>query len=162
MKKVRNAVRCFLMREDKVVCIKYKVGETGYIDIPGGKIEEGETPEDASIREVYEETGMKVENLVSIGDVTTEYPDRIFNFKVFLVTEFFGIPEEQNENEAFFISIGDLSKEEKRFAITYLLTSEKLKKDLDNRDVKVKFHNDCNHKILKIENNIKKNSKNII
>ncbi len=122
MKKVRNAVRCFLMREDKVVCIKYKVGETGYIDIPGGKIEEGETPEDASIREVYEETGMKVENLVSIGDVTTEYPDRIFNFKVFLVTEFFGIPEEQNENEAFFISIGDLSKEEKRFAITYLLT----------------------------------------
>ncbi len=121
MKKVRNAVRCFLMREDKVVCIKYKVGETGYIDIPGGKIEEGETPEDASIREVYEETGMKVENLVSIGDVTTEYPDRIFNFKVFLVTEFFGIPEEQNENEAFFISIGDLSKEEKRFAITYLL-----------------------------------------
>lgn len=121
MKKVRNAVRCFLMREDKVVCIKYKVGETGYIDIPGGKIEEGETPEDASIREVYEETGMKVENLVSIGDVTTEYPDRIFNFKVFLVTEFSGIPEEQNENEAFFISIGDLSKEEKRFAITYLL-----------------------------------------
>ena len=122
MKKVRNAVRCFLMREDKVVCIKYKVGETGYIDIPGGKIEEGETPEDASIREVYEETRMKVENLVSIGDVTTEYPDRIFNFKVFLVTEFSGIPEEQNENEAFFISIGDLSKEEKRFAITYLLT----------------------------------------
>ena len=60
------------MREDKVVCIKYKVGETGYIDIPGGKIEEGETPEDASIREVYEETRMKVENLVSIGDVTTE------------------------------------------------------------------------------------------
>lgn len=162
MKKVRNAVRCFLMREDKVVCIKYKVGETGYIDIPGGKIEEGETPEDASIREVYEETGMKVENLVSIGDVTTEYPDRIFNFKVFLVTEFFGIPEEQNENEAFFISIGDLSKEEKRFAITYLLTSEELKKDFDNRVVKVKFHNDCNHKILKIENNIKKNSKNII
>lgn len=121
MKKVRNAVRCFLMREDKVVCIKYKVGKTGYIDIPGGKIEEGETPEDASIREVYEETGIKVENLVSIGDITTEYPDRVFNFKVFLVTEFSGIPEEQNENDAFFISIEDLSKEEKRFAITYLL-----------------------------------------
>ena len=43
MKKVRNAVRCFLMREDEVACIKYKVGEIGgYIDIPGGKIEEGE------------------------------------------------------------------------------------------------------------------------
>ena len=121
MKKVRNAVRCFLMREDKVVCIKYKVGETGYIDIPGGKIEEGEMQEDASIREVYEETGIKVENLVSIEDVTTEYPDRVFNFKVFLATEFSGIPEEQNENDAFFISIEDLSKEEKRFAITYLL-----------------------------------------
>lgn len=70
---------------------------------------------------------------------------------MFLVTEFSGIPKDQDENETFFISIEDLSKEEKRFAITYLLTSEELKKDFDNREVKVSFYEDSNHKILKKE-----------
>jgi len=125
MKKVRNAVRCFLIQDDKVVCIKYKTGEIGYLDIPGGKIEEGETPEEASIREVYEETGMTVNKLISVGDTIIEYPDRIFNFKVYLATEFSGIPQEQEENESFFITLDDLAKEEKRFDITYFKRVEK-------------------------------------
>ncbi len=125
MKKVRNAVRCFLIQDDKVVCIKYKTGEMGYLDIPGGKIEEGETPEEASIREVYEETGMTVNKLISVGDTIIEYPDRIFNFKVYLATEFSGIPQEQEENESFFITLDDLAKEEKRFDITYFKRVEK-------------------------------------
>ena len=47
-KKVRKAVKCFLIRNNKVVVTKYKAGnrKEGYYDIPGGKIEEGETPED--------------------------------------------------------------------------------------------------------------------
>ena len=151
MKKVRNAVRCFLIQDDKVVCIKYKTGEMGYLDIPGGKIEEGETPEEASIREVYEETGMTVNKLISVGDTIIEYPDRIFNFKVYLATEFSGIPQEQEENESFFITLDDLAKEEKRFDITYLLTSKELKKDFDKKHIKVKFYCDSNHKVLKIE-----------
>lgn len=151
MKKVRNAVRCFLIQDDKVVCIKYKTGEIGYLDIPGGKIEAGETPEEASIREVYEETGVTVNRLVSVGDAIIEYPDKIFNFKVHLAADFSGIPKEQEENEAFFITIDDLAMEEKRFDITYLLTSKELKKDFDNAHVKVKFYCDRKHKILKIE-----------
>lgn len=151
MKKVRNAVRCFLVQDEKVVCIKYKTGEIGYLDIPGGKIEEGETPEEASIREVYEETGMKVSDLVKVGDVIVEYPDRIFNFKVFLATSFSGIPKEQEENEAFFISIKDLEQEEKRFAITHLLTREELREDFYAKNIKVKFYEDMIHKIVKIE-----------
>ena len=155
MKKVRNAVRCFLIKDDKVVCIKYKTGEIGYLDIPGGKIEKGETPEEASIREVYEETGMKVSDLVSVGEAIIEYPDRIFPFHVFLATEFSGMPKEQVENEAFFISIKDLELQEKRFDITYLLTylltSEELQKDFNAKNINVKFYCDINHKILKIE-----------
>ena len=37
-KKIRNAVRTILMENNKVVVIKYKNHDTGYYDIPGGKI----------------------------------------------------------------------------------------------------------------------------
>ncbi|WP_010678504.1 RNA deprotection pyrophosphohydrolase [Bacillus timonensis] len=37
------------------------------IEFPGGKVEEGETPEAAAIREIMEETGAEVQELVHIG-----------------------------------------------------------------------------------------------
>lgn len=37
------------------------------IEFPGGKVEERETADEAAVREVYEETGGIVENLVKIG-----------------------------------------------------------------------------------------------
>ena len=49
MKKVRNAVRAFVVDGNKVLCIRYKEENIGYIDIPGGKIEEGETGVEAAI-----------------------------------------------------------------------------------------------------------------
>ena len=57
-KKIRHAVRTYLIENDKVVAIEYQDHDVGYFDIPGGKIEEGETPEETSIREFKEETGM--------------------------------------------------------------------------------------------------------
>ena len=47
-KKIRKAVRCFLIKDNKVVVTKYKEGnkKEGYYEIPGGKIEEGETTPD--------------------------------------------------------------------------------------------------------------------
>ena len=40
-KTIRKAVRCFLIKDNKVVVTKYKQGslKEGYYDIPGGKIE---------------------------------------------------------------------------------------------------------------------------
>ncbi|MFB5663833.1 RNA deprotection pyrophosphohydrolase [Alteribacillus sp. HJP-4] len=38
----------------------------GY-EFPGGKIENGETPEDAAIREIWEETGAKVNDIYQLG-----------------------------------------------------------------------------------------------
>ena len=83
-KKVRKAVKCFLIRNNKVVVTKYKAGnrKEGYYDIPGGKIEEGETPEDTVKREFKEETGMMVKELKHKGVIITEYPDRIFTFEI--------------------------------------------------------------------------------
>lgn len=53
--KVRYAVRVFAIKDDKIMCIRYKNINKDFFDIPGGKIEDGETPLDAAKRECHEE-----------------------------------------------------------------------------------------------------------
>ena len=146
-KKVRNAVRTFLIEDDKVVCTKYKTLNVGYYDIPGGKIEDGETPEDAAIREFKEETGLDVYNLEKVGNVIIEYPDRIYNMETFIANSYDGVPQEFEENFSFWIDIDNLLKEKNRYAITYLLQPE-FKNDFKNKNVNVKFLVDENHKVI--------------
>ncbi|NGY69952.1 NUDIX domain-containing protein [Bacillus megaterium] len=43
----------------------------------GGKIENGESPEEAAIREVWEETGIQLDSFVSQGVITWETPEGI-------------------------------------------------------------------------------------
>ena len=51
-KDIRKAVRTFLIKDNNVVATKYKTEKNlDYYDIPGGKIENGETSLEASIRE---------------------------------------------------------------------------------------------------------------
>ena len=150
VKKIRNAVRVFLIKDDKVVCIKYKVWPIGFYNIPGGKIEKGETKEEAAIREFQEEVGMNISNLQEIGTMVTEYPDRIYHFTLFLAHAYTGEPQNFDEDDSFWISISELLKEEKRFAITYLLDGDYKKKFLEAK-IHVKYIVDENDKIVGIE-----------
>ena len=147
MKKVRNAVRVFVVAGNKVLCIRYKEENIGYIDIPGGKIEEGETGVEAAIKEVKEETGIEVSNLEEVGNAVIEYPDRIYNMNVFVANDYKGNTRNNKENDAFFLDIEYLLKEKKRYAITYLLDTE-FEDYFYNRKVNVKFNVDSNHKVI--------------
>ena len=124
-KKVRKAVKCFLIRNNKVVVTKYKAGnrKEGYYDIPGGKIEEGETPEDTVKREFKEETGMMVKELKHKGVIITEYPDRIFTFETFITDSSEGEPQEFEENTSEWIEIEELLKKEKLLSNIMMLDS---------------------------------------
>ena len=114
-KPIRKAVRCYLIKDDKVVVTKYKEGnkKLGYYDIPGGKIEEGENPEQTAIREMKGETGLKVGNLKYKGNMIIEYPNRIFDFDVFVTNESEGETQEFEENTSEWIDIKELLQKEK-------------------------------------------------
>ena len=71
---IRYAVRVFAFKDNKVACIKYKNINNDYFDIPGGKIEDGETEIQTCIREFKEETGMDINDLKCIGNVEIIYP----------------------------------------------------------------------------------------
>ena len=114
-KPIRKAVRSFLIKDNKVVVIKYKEGnkKIGYYDIPGGKIEEGETLEQTAIREMNEETGLKIKSLRYKGNMIIEYPDRIFDFGVFLCNEYKGELQNFEENTSEWIENNELLRKEK-------------------------------------------------
>ena len=153
-KTIREAVRCFLVKDSKVVVIKYKSGniKEGYYDIPGGKIEKGETPEEAAIREMKEETGIKVKKLKSKGKMIIEYPKRIFNLTIFFSDECEGEPQEFEENTSEWIDIEELLKKEKRLSNIMILDKDYINGLIDDKynfimNIKV----DNNENILNIE-----------
>lgn len=125
-KPVRKAVRCYLIKNDKIIVIKYNEPnkKAGYYEIPGGKIEEGELPEQTAIREIQEETGIIVKNLKNKGNLTIEYPDRKFEFVVFLADDYQGQPLQFEENTSEWIDINELLQKEKILSSIQLLKKE--------------------------------------
>lgn len=73
--KILQAVHAFCFYGDKIVVVYSE--EKGYWTPPGGGIESGETIDEAVIREVREETNMKVLYQELIGYQDIYEPDRI-------------------------------------------------------------------------------------
>lgn len=122
-KPVRKAVRCYVIKKDKVLVIQYNQNnhKKGYYDIPGGKIEENETPFQAVIREVKEETNLDVLKIKRKGKMIIEYPSNIFDLDVFVCQKFEGIEQESSENKAEWIDVSELLKKEKILPTILLL-----------------------------------------
>jgi 8-oxo-dGTP diphosphatase len=68
-----HAVICYIEREsDGKYLLLHKAKEKfggGFWNAPGGKIETAESAEAATLREVYEETNLKVSNLEKVGEL---------------------------------------------------------------------------------------------
>ena len=87
MKKRIRVVCALIKKNNRIFVAQRDYGEfKGLYEFPGGKIEEGETPKDAIIREIKEEleTTIKVERFL-LNEVY-EYPSFILDMDAFLVT----------------------------------------------------------------------------
>ena len=138
---------------------KYKKGnkKEGYYDIPGGKIEEGESPKQTAIREMKEETGIEIQNLKYKGIMTIEYPDRMFIFDTFISKEYEGEPQEFEENTSEWIDIDKLLKKEKILSNIILLDKFLIKGLIDdNRNFNLHIKVDEQENILGIDYNLEK------
>ena len=87
MKKRIRVVCALIKKNNRIFVTQRDYGEfKGLYEFPGGKIEEGETPKEAIIREIKEEleTTIKVERFL-LNEVY-EYPSFILDMDAFLVT----------------------------------------------------------------------------
>ena len=73
--KIIKVVAAILQKEDKILIARKKQGKplAGYFEFPGGKVEEGETPEESLIRELMEEMNIKIAVKEYIGESIYDY-----------------------------------------------------------------------------------------
>ena len=153
VKPVRKAVRCYLIKDNKVVVTKYKEKneKSGYYDIPGGKIEDGENHVKKLMREMKEEPGLDVQNLKYKGNMIIEYPSRIFDFDVFITNEFDGETQEFEDNTSEWMDIKELLQKEKILSNIMLLDRFFIKGLIDDKyNFKMNIKVDDKENILEI------------
>ena len=95
----QRANLCFIVRDGKVLLIRKKRGlGAGKINAPGGKIDSGETPLDAAVRETFEELGVRPLGAEQRGELHFQFRDGYsLHCTVFLAFDLAGEPRETAE-----------------------------------------------------------------
>ncbi|KUG09113.1 (deoxy)nucleoside triphosphate pyrophosphohydrolase [Solirubrum puertoriconensis] len=77
--KHHEVVAAVIQNGDQILCLQRGPSKYHYIahkwEFPGGKVEPGETQEQAIIREIHEELGLQVDVRAAFLTVEHEYPD---------------------------------------------------------------------------------------
>lgn len=80
-----SVVAAIIKKHDKILIAKRGYGEfKGMYEFPGGKVELGETPEEALKREIHEELDAKIEVDSFFCHIHYQYPDFILEMDCYL------------------------------------------------------------------------------
>ena len=105
-----------------------------------------------------EETGITIENLKYKGNMTVEYPNRIFDLDVFLSVEYKGEPKEFEENTSEWIEINELLQKEKILSNIMILDRFFIKGLIDDKyNFKMHIQVDEEENILDIKYRLEEN-----
>lgn len=80
-------------------------------EFPGGKVEAGETPELALVRELEEETGIRADNPQLFHTLEYSFPDRHLTLWFYIVEHWQGVPEGKEGQPARWVAQGALDAE---------------------------------------------------
>lgn len=106
----RDVVAALIWEGDRfMVCQRPAHKMRGLLwEFVGGKTEEGETKEEALIRECREELGITVRPLDVFMEVTHEYPDLTVNLTLFNTEIAEGIPQKLEHNDIKWITVSEI------------------------------------------------------
>ncbi len=82
------------------------------LEFPGGKVDTGETPEEALKRELEEEIGIHVLSAFPYESFRFDYPTKVIEFFFYLVEEWVAEPFGREGQEGFWVAQADLDESE--------------------------------------------------
>ena len=119
----KGRAQCLVVRDKKILVVKHKHGDEEWYCSPGGGIDEGETPEQAAIRELREECNVFGKIIKKTSEFVDPYDDNNFfyTFHIDIGSQSPSLgydPEEgktQSLAEVRWISLNELSEIDRAF-----------------------------------------------
>lgn len=114
MRTVTEVVAALIRQNDRFMICQRPANKKRALlwEFVGGKVEPGETKEDALIRECTEELAVTVKPLDIFMDVTHEYPDITVHLTLFNAVITAGTPQKLEHNDIKFITVDEIPQYE--------------------------------------------------